>query len=66
MGLGPEGAQKGDMVCVLLGGNVPFLLRRNERHYLLVGESYVHGFMEGKAMNELDEGRLELRDFPLQ
>jgi hypothetical protein len=40
----------GDMVCVLLGGNLPFILRRQENdEYRLVVESYVHGLMDGKG-----------------
>lgn len=46
LGLGPGALQEGDVVCVLFGGIVPFVLRRCEdASCLLVGECYVHGFM---------------------
>ncbi|EPE36533.1 hypothetical protein GLAREA_08696 [Glarea lozoyensis ATCC 20868] len=51
MGLGPASIQKGDFVYVLAGGQVPFILRKhtNAETYFLMGESYVHGIMDGEA-----------------
>jgi len=43
MGLATENAKEGDVAVVLLGGNVPFLLRENGDHYEMVGESYGMG-----------------------
>jgi hypothetical protein len=40
MGLAPPTAREGDLVCVLLGGDVPFILRPSNSNYLLIGESY--------------------------
>ena len=48
--LGPKVLEVGDVVCVLFGGKMPFCLRPWGRHYLLVGECYVHGLMGGEAM----------------
>ena len=49
--LGPKTTEPGDIVCVLYGGKLPFILRPwGESHYLLVGECYVHGLMHGEAM----------------
>ena len=48
IGLGPSYTQPGDIVCVLRGGNVPFVLRPLEGdYYQFVGECYVHGIMNG-------------------
>lgn len=59
LALVPWSAQKGDKICVLLGGQVLYVLRpvagtsrRNIFEY--IGECYVHGLMDGQAM-ELDE-----------
>jgi hypothetical protein len=53
MGLGPSRTQSGDVVCVLRGGNVPFILRESQdRYYMFVGESYVHGIMDGSFVRE--------------
>ena len=52
MGLVPTRAAKGDNICVFLGGAVPFLIRKIDNgHYPLVGECYVHGLMDGKALD---------------
>ena len=51
VGLGHEGMQVGDLVCILQGGPVPFLLRRTERgEHVLVRDTYVHGIMDGEFM----------------
>jgi hypothetical protein len=51
LGLRHMALEVGDIVCVLLGGNLPFALRRRENdEYRLVVESYVHGLMDGNAM----------------
>lgn len=50
MGLGPNAMQIGDIVCVLFGCKVPFILRPMGGYYLLVGDSYIHGIMDGEAM----------------
>jgi hypothetical protein len=43
----------GDVVSVLRGGNVPFVLRqRHEVSYGLVGEAYVHGIMDGSFVRD--------------
>ena len=54
LGLFPISSQKNDVVVVLLGGDVPFVLRRLPTgHMQLVGECYVHGLMTGEALTEL-------------
>jgi hypothetical protein len=69
-GLGPWKAKKGDTVCILLGGETPFLLRRTECpkktrradeennmprvYHGLVGEAYVDGLMYYEGSMEED------------
>jgi hypothetical protein len=49
VGLGPRGMAEGDVVCVLFGGRIPYLLRPAEdERYSLIGEIYVHGIMDGE------------------
>jgi hypothetical protein len=49
LALVPRRTLPGQLVCVLRGGNVPFILNRRESGYFeLVGEAYVHGIMDGE------------------
>jgi hypothetical protein len=61
--LGPKVLRVGDVVCVLFGGKMPFCLRPQGRHYLLVGECYVHGVMGGEAMEMLERGEVAEEEF---
>lgn len=62
IGTGPEGLRVGDLVCVLYGGDVPFILHPDgQGHYKLIGECYVSGIMQGEALNM----GLEEREFLL-
>ncbi|TVY78509.1 hypothetical protein LSUE1_G007190, partial [Lachnellula suecica] len=62
LGLAPWNAVEGDLLCVLLGCRFPVVLRRVEGGYILVGEVYVDGFMDGEA---LEEGRFEVETFEI-
>lgn len=52
--LGPSSIEQGDVVAILNGGRTPFLLRRRGEDdadgWTLVGECYVHGLMNGEAL----------------
>ena len=63
LGTGLDGTRVGDIVCVLFGSDVPFILRQvgDQGNYKLIGECYVAGIMRGEA---LDMG-LEEREFRL-
>jgi Heterokaryon incompatibility protein (HET) len=59
LGLGPDHVKSGDVVAVLLGCQVPFLLRKSAHgKYEVIGEVYVDGIMDGEAM--LGCGRVEM------
>ncbi|RYC60237.1 hypothetical protein CHU98_g5963 [Xylaria longipes] len=50
-GLAPQGCKVSDIVCILLGCSVPVILSRDRGSlYKIVGEAYVHGMMDGEAM----------------
>lgn len=51
VGIGPADMKIGDLVVVLRGAELPFILRRlvNYHH---VGSAYVHGIMYGEAVKE--------------
>jgi hypothetical protein len=64
-GWAPEWCQKGDVVAVLAGGKVPYVLRPeptsnfpeedrdSRKHYSVVGDAYIHGIMDGEVVQEL-------------
>ncbi|CZR63077.1 uncharacterized protein PAC_12974 [Phialocephala subalpina] len=56
VGLAPMAAQVGDVICILYGCSVPVVLRPmqgvgNTEWWCVVGECYVHGVMDGEAVD---------------
>ncbi|MCJ1254829.1 hypothetical protein MMC24_002645 [Lignoscripta atroalba] len=51
MGTGMKSMEYGDLVCILSGGRVPYLVRKSGQHYRFVGEAYVHGLMHGEGLS---------------
>ncbi|PVH80545.1 hypothetical protein DL98DRAFT_515399 [Cadophora sp. DSE1049] len=64
--LGPVITQPGDIVCLFHGGNVPYVLRPTAGYYQLVGECYVHGIMNGEAMQVWKESGAVEETFELR
>ncbi|KAK5166962.1 uncharacterized protein LTR77_007691 [Saxophila tyrrhenica] len=52
VGLVPHGTREGDLIFVVLGADVPYVLRPLEEGegYELIGEAFVQGVMAGEAM----------------
>jgi hypothetical protein len=76
IGIGLRSLKPGDWICVLLGGDTPFILRpgravstmeeaHHVEHWQFVSECYVHGLMDGEAMDRVKEPRFEYKDFVL-
>ncbi|PNP60666.1 hypothetical protein FNYG_14603 [Fusarium nygamai] len=65
-GLGPANLRQGDMVVVLFGGKVPYILRQQEGHHVLVGETYTLGLSSGEAIELMKRGQLEKRRFEIR
>ncbi|KAF7885807.1 uncharacterized protein EAF02_004316 [Botrytis sinoallii] len=61
LGMGQEGMEVGDEVCLFYGGETPYIVRRltecqskasnqaSGHEYVLVGDCYVDGWMDGEA-----------------
>jgi hypothetical protein len=47
----PELSQVGDIVCLIYGLDVPYVMRKVEGRFRLVGTSYVHGLMDGQGLD---------------
>jgi len=57
VGIGPKATEIGDIVTIISGGRVPFLLRKSEMllgSHRLVGECYIHGIMNGEGLHLKD------------
>ena len=54
LGMASDKLREGDVIAMLLGGEVPLVLRPSDDdgHYTFVAECYVHGFIDGEALVE--------------
>jgi hypothetical protein len=62
VGVGTEFLMKGDMICILKGGTVPFVLRprgEGREGYWVVGEAFVYGIMGGEFVKGKGEDEME-------
>lgn len=50
IGLVPARVRSGDAVVVLLGGDVPFTMRPENDSFVVLGECYLDGIMNGEAL----------------
>ena len=76
MGTGPAATRPEDLIVVLYGGWVPYVLRRTGTvttdrdgtmipDYTILGDCYVHGIMHGAAIDMLDTGIDQEQSFVL-
>jgi hypothetical protein len=58
LGLGPTIVEPGDVIVVLYGGHVPFVLRPAGQYWKFVGETYLHhaDLMDGTVSHRVREG----------
>jgi Heterokaryon incompatibility protein (HET) len=64
MALVVPGVQAGDYICVFSGSETPHVLRRDEgtgEIYRLVGDAYIHGFMDGKLFDKQTKQHFTIR-----
>ncbi|KAL8716646.1 MAG: hypothetical protein Q9225_006038 [Loekoesia sp. 1 TL-2023] len=75
VGLGPPDVQPGDLIVLIPNSPWPFLFRQKDtvwarkdgssgHFYEYIGDSYVHGIMDGELMRSVDPDRIE--EFVLQ
>lgn len=67
IGMGSGFMVPGDIVVVPLGCSTPILLRETGVHgeYIFVGDVYIHGYMDGKAVQKWRKGDAELKKYVL-
>lgn len=65
VGVGPASTEPGDIICILLGCYVPVILRPQGNYYKFLCEAYVYGYMYGKGIEELYDGKYKLEAFEI-
>jgi hypothetical protein len=65
-GLAPEDAQEGDSICVLFGCSLPMLLRPRRETFEVIGPAYFQGIINGEAVEEMENGRVQKQEFVLR
>ncbi len=65
LGVGPAVLKQGDQVCILLGGSVPFVLRKEDRDFRFLGETYISQLMDGEAVTEWSTNKSALETFEI-
>jgi hypothetical protein len=54
LGMAPDKAKKGDLICIIFGCNVPVVLREaaNGKAFVFIGECFVDEYMSGEAVGD--------------
>ena len=65
IGLGPIATKLGDHISLLAGSQVPFILRKVEEKFHVVGEAYVHELMDGRYWEKKRAERVPLTEVVL-
>jgi hypothetical protein len=63
IGLCPAEAREDDLLCILLGVRVPLVLRKQSEHYVIIGDCYIDGVMDGELIPEVEAGRFIIERF---
>jgi hypothetical protein len=66
LGLVPRNTEASDMICVLFGCSVPVILRPKDGRYIVIGECYIDGMMNGEAVLEYEMGKYQKMMFDIQ
>jgi hypothetical protein len=61
VGMAPCRAREGDVVAILFGCSIPLVLRRVPLKEVcqIIGEAYVHGYMNGEVAGLIKRGKLD-------
>jgi hypothetical protein len=68
LALTPRSTKSGDEIWILFNGRTPYVLRKidgEEQGYYFVGESYLHGFMDGELFSRDKEKGIDVSIKPV-
>jgi hypothetical protein len=57
--------QIGDLIAIMFGCSTPLIIRPRGEAFVVVGEAYVEGFMNGESLCLIDSGECEVQSFLL-
>lgn len=60
-----EQVQRGDLFCAVFGCSIPVVMQPHGDGYLVLGEGYLQGFMEGEALDPAKYEGLQDQDFKI-
>ncbi|TVY16139.1 Heterokaryon incompatibility protein 6, OR allele [Lachnellula arida] len=58
-----EQTRSGDLVAIIFGCSTPMVIRPTGKWFLVVGEAYVQGIMDGEAMEVMEAGKAKVQSF---
>ncbi|OAG09459.1 uncharacterized protein CC84DRAFT_1082351 [Paraphaeosphaeria sporulosa] len=65
LGLGPQCMRVDDIVVILYGGNMPYVLRPRGDRFLFMGPAYIDNIMHGEVIDDLRAGMMQEQTFCL-
>lgn len=65
LGLGPQCMRVNDIVVILYGGDLPYVLRPRGDKYLFMGPAYINNIMHGEVIDDLRAGKRQEQTFCL-
>jgi hypothetical protein len=65
IGVTPGHVLPGDLVVIVFGSRVPFVLRQYGQGYRLISDCYIDGMMHGKAIELWKDGKLTDEEFEI-
>ncbi len=54
--------QRGDLFCVVFGCSTPIVMSKHLDGFLVLGEGYLQGMLEGQALKYVEDGDLSVQD----
>ncbi|KAL8715694.1 MAG: hypothetical protein Q9225_006311 [Loekoesia sp. 1 TL-2023] len=61
----PAEARAHDLIAIVQGSDLPFILRPSGNGFSFIGQAYVHGIMDGETWSLVEDGTVPLEEIPI-